>query len=295
MHLIHNNYLRSSGSGSTWNVEIDPPSRPVGTYFDETVTAAEIVWAQKQGTLYLCYSGGLDSEFALSVFRHLGMSVTPVIMCTQYNQTERQFAFDYCSKHNIKPVVVNLDLDEFICSGKMLEIAKDIQCGAWQIAVNMWLTSQLDGTVITGENPPHLKKVSNTWYHDDDQIYHSMLKYFSNHNIFGTPFFLNHTAEQVYAFLTDPTIEDLANDRIYGKLGSHSSKYLVYNNNGGTFNLENRTKLHGYETVKESSVINHPDIEFLNSMQSEWWGLCDTEYQHMVKTLKSGQIVRKNC
>ncbi len=291
MQIVHNNYLRSSGSGPTWKVEIDPPGRPVGTYFEETVKAAEMVWAQKQGNLYLCYSGGLDSEFALSVFRHLGMEVTPVIMCTQYNQTERQYAFDYCDAHNIKPLVVNLDLDEFINSGQMLEIAKSIQCGAWQIASNMWLTSQIEGTVITGECPPHLKKVNNKWYHDEDQIYHSTVNYFKNNAVYGTPFFMNYTAEMVYAFLTDPAIVELANDRIYGKLGSHSTKYRVYNNNNGAFELVNRTKLHGYETVKESPIFQHPDIHYLTGRQSEWWGLSDTEYHYMVDALSSGKSV----
>lgn len=291
MQTVHNNYLRSSGSGPTWKVEIDPPGQPVGTYFEETVKAAEMVWSQKQGPLYLCYSGGLDSEFALSVFRHLGMEVTPVIMCTQYNQTERQYAFDYCEAHNITPLTIDLDLDEFIKSGQMLEIAKSIELGAWQIASNMWLTSQLDGTVITGECPPHLKKVNNVWYHDEDQIYHSTVKYFKNNGIYGTPFFMNYTAEMVYAFLVDPAIVELANDRIYGKLGSHSTKYRVYNNNGGAFELVNRTKLHGYETVKESEIINHPDIQFLTSMQKKWWGFSDTEYSFMINELTSGRTV----
>lgn len=291
MQIVHNNYLRSSGSGPTWNVEIDPPSRPVGTYFEETVKAAEMVWAQKQGTLYLCYSGGLDSEFALSVFRHLGMDITPVIMCTQYNQAERQYAFDYCSANNITPVVINLDLDNFISSGKMLEIAKSIECGAWQIPANMWLTSQLDGTVITGECPPHLKKVDNTWFHDEDQIYHSTATYFKKYGVYGTPFFMNYTAEMVYAFLTDPAIEDLAANKIYGKLGSHSTKFRVYNNNNGAFELPNRTKLHGYETVKESPIFKHPDIAFVGSKQKEWWGLSDTEYQNMVTLLRTGNTI----
>jgi hypothetical protein len=293
MKLVHNNYLRGSGSGSTWNVEIDAPVSHVGTYFEETVKAAEMIWAQRQGTLYLCYSGGLDSEFVLSVFRHLGMNVVPVIMCTQFNQTERQYAFDYCKAHDITPVTVDLDLVQFIESGHMLEIAKNIKCGAWQMSSNMWLTSQLDGTVITGECPPHLKKVDNVWYHDEDQIYHAQLTYFKKYKVYGTPFFLNYTPEMVYAFLTDPAIVDLANDRIYGKLGSHSTKVHVYNNNSGAFELINRTKLHGYETVKNHPIFEHADIQYLTKMQKKWWGLSDTEYHNMIKTLESGQTVRK--
>jgi hypothetical protein len=173
----------------------------------------------------------------------------------------------------------------------MLEIAKSIECGAWQIAANMWLMGQLDGTVITGECPPHLKKVNNKWYHDEDQIYHSTVTYFKKYGVYGTPFFMNYTAEMVYAFLTDPAIVELANDKIYGKLGSHSTKYRVYNNNNGAFELVNRTKLHGYETVKESPIFQHPDIHYLTGRQSEWWGLSDTDYHYMVDELSSGKSV----
>lgn len=293
MKIVHNNYLRSSGSGPTWNVEIDAPSRPVGTYFEEAVRAAELIWAQKQGTLYMCYSGGLDSEFALSVFRHLGMDIVPVIMCTQYNQVERQYALDYCDRYNITPTIVDLDLDKFIESGKMREIAEDIQCGAWQIPSNMWLTSQLDGTVITGECPPHLKKVDNLWYHDEDQVYHSTVTYFKKNGVYGTPFFMNYTAEMVYAFLTDPAIVELAGDKIYGKLGSHSTKYRVYNNNNSAFELTNRTKLHGYETVKDHPIFNHPDISYIVSKQADWWGLSDTEYRIMTQALQNGLTITK--
>jgi hypothetical protein len=254
-----------------------------------------MIWAQKQGPLYLCYSGGLDSEFALSVFRHLGMEVIPVIMSTQYNQTERQYAFDYCEFHNIDPVVINLDFDEFVKSGQMLEIATSVNCGAWQLPATFWLTSQLDGTVITGECPPHLKKVNDIWYHDEDQVYHSAVTYFKKYNVYGTPFFMNYTPEMVYSFLVDPAIQELADNRIFGKLGSHSTKFRVYNNNNGAFELENRKKLHGYETVETSPIFGHPDILHIIGKKDEWWGLSDSEYQSMIKTLRNGQIVRKKC
>lgn len=288
MELIHNNYLRGSGRGPTWNVEIDPPSRPVKSYFEETIAAAEMIWGQKQGKLYLCYSGGLDSEYALSVLRYLGMQVTPVIMCTAYNNHETRYAFDYCRSHKIKPLVIDLDYDNFVKSGQLLEIATEMNCAAWQIPSNMWLCSQLDGTVITGDCPPHLKKKDNEWYVDEEEYSHSQLTYFKKYGVFGTPFFLNHTAEQMLSFLIDPTIELLGNDRIPGKQGSHSSKVHVYNNNGGNFKLEPRVKQHGYEYVEKAEIYNHPDIQTVNSWKEKMYGSADYQYNYLVETLTNG-------
>lgn len=288
MDLVHNDYLRGSGHGSTWNVEIDPPTRPVKSYFEETCLAAEMIWAQKQGPLYLCYSGGLDSEYVLSVFRYLKMNIVPVIMRTAYNSHETQYAFTYCQLHKIKPLVIDLDYDNFVKSGQLLEIATAIDCAAWQIPSNMWLCSQLDGTVITGDCPPHLRKKNEVWYLDEEEYSHSQLIYFKKYRVYGTPFFLNHTAEQMLSFLKDPTMELLGNDRIPGKLGSNSSKVHVYNNNGNKFRLEPRTKQHGYEYVEQSDIYNHPDIQTVNSRKHQFYGSANYQYHTLVETLING-------
>ena len=116
MDLLHNNYMRSEGHGPTFCVEIDPPSRPVKSYFEETVTACEMIWSQKEGPLQLCLSGGLDSEYVFSVLLKLGMKVEPVIMRTKYNSPEIKFAYKFCYEHNIEPTVIDLDFDQFIAS-----------------------------------------------------------------------------------------------------------------------------------------------------------------------------------
>jgi len=286
MNLLHDNYITSSGSGSTWNVEITGPSRPTKSYYEETVIAAEMVWAQKQGELHLCYSGGLDSEYVLSVFRTLGMPIRPVIMCTQYNHLETRYAFKYCEENSITPIVINLDYDNFIESGKFLEIATETQCSAYQYIANMWLTSQLDGTVITGDSDPHLFLENNKWFVDEIEPTYTQFDYFKKHNIHGTPFFLSYTAEQYLSFLADPTIQRLANNEIPGKTGSYSSKVHVYNNQN-KFQLEQRTKLTGYELVEKSDIFNHPDMQLVNSWKQTMWGSCNFEYYSLLYRLKN--------
>jgi hypothetical protein len=286
IELTHKNYIRGSGTGLSWSVEIDPVSRPIKSYYEETVIAAEMIWAEKKSPLYLCYSGGLDSEYVLNVFLQLGMAIQPVIMRTQYNQPEIEYAFKFCNERNINPTIIDLDYDKFVESGQFLEIANETKCAAYQYIANMWLTSQIDGTVITGDSDPHLfLGQNNNWYMDEWEPTYRQFDYFKKHNIEGTPFFVSYTPEQLLSFIVDPTMQRLVNNEIPGKKGSYSSKVHVYNNQN-KFVLEQRTKLTGYELVETSPIFNHPDMRLVNSWKQTMWGKSNFEYYSLVNKLK---------
>jgi hypothetical protein len=289
MHLLHNNYMTSTGNGPTWSVQINPPSRPVKSYYEETKIACEMIYAEKNGPLQLCLSGGLDSEYVLSVLLSLKMDVEVYIMKTKYNHDETKYAFKFCEQKNLTPKIIDLDFDKFIESGEMIEIAESINCCNFMIATNMWLIKQLGGTVITGNDPPHLKynKSDNKWYLDEEEIIHSQLAFYRKYNISGTPYLLSYTPEQMLSFLIDPTIERLANNEYEGKLGTNSSKVFVFNN-GTSFNLEQRKKLTGYELISDHPIISHPDIQTVFSWKSKYEGTSDHQYHEVVNKLKSG-------
>jgi len=289
MELIHNNFLRGSGHGPTWQVAVDPPTRPVKSYYEEVCIAAEMIWAQKLGTMYVSLSGGLDSEFVLAVLLSLKMPATPVIMRTQYNHPETEYAFKFCEKHNLTPVVFDLDYDNFVKSGKVIEYCESVKCSIPWHASNAWVIRQLDGTVLTGNDPPHMKKKEDgLWYLDEEEHIHSQLRAFRKNNIHGTPYLLSYTAEAMYAFLTHPTMITLANNRITGKAGTNSSKVRVFNTNKGKFNLEQRVKKMGYELIQDTDLANHPDILEVNSW-THWRGSSDHQYHELIQTLSTGK------
>jgi hypothetical protein len=297
MQLVDNNYLRGSGHGDTWHVEIDPPRRSVKSYYEETIIAAEMIWAQKQGQLNLLYSGGLDSEYVLSVFLRLGMNIQPVIMNLRshdgsiYNSHESKYAFKFCEQQNIIPTIIDLNFDRFVESGQLLSISESVQCAAYQLPASMWLASQIDGTVITGNDPPHMKlnTKDNLWYLDEEEIIHSQFKYFKQYSVYGTPFFLSYTPEMMLSFLVDPTMEALANHQFPGKLGTNSTKVHVFNNGTG-FNLRQRIKQTGYEQIEKSAIFDHPDIQTVVSRKDRWLGTSDHQYHQVVAKLSAGVI-----
>lgn len=290
MKLLYNDYMRSSGNGPTWSVEIDPPTRSVKSYFEETKIACGLIYEQRTAPLQLCYSGGLDSEYVLSTLLYLGIPVEVFIMNTQYNYHETKYAFKFCESKNITPTIVDLDYDKFVESGKLIEIAESMCCAQWQIPANMWLVEQLTGTVIIGNDPPHMKlnKEDNLWYLDEEEVIHSQFNFWRNRDILGTPFLLSYTPELMLSFLLDPTMEKLANHGFPGKLGTNSTKVHVFNRDSN-FNLEQRVKQHGYENAEKSLIFNHPDIQTVISWKDRWGGTSDHQYHTVVEKLSSGK------
>jgi hypothetical protein len=57
-------------------------------------------------------------------------------------------------------------------------------------------------------------------------------------------------------------MQDLADNRVSGKLGSHSSKNIIYNRHSN-FKLVERPKFHGYEKIIKHEIAKqlHLDLE----------------------------------
>jgi len=65
-------------------------------------TVTDFSWISKK--LYIPLSGGMDSEFVFESLKHL--YPTPIIVDTPGNKIESAYAYHYCRKNNLKPVVI---------------------------------------------------------------------------------------------------------------------------------------------------------------------------------------------
>ena len=284
MIYTRNNYLRASGSGANFKVEIDPPTGRNLDYHKSTLEVAKEIHDRKQGKLYLMYSGGVDSEYALNVFLSLGIEITPVIvkLTPNYNDHDVKYAFEFCRSKKLNPIIIDLDFDWFVKSGKIIDVAKFSECGAYQIPSTFHALEQLDGTIIMGSHgPPHLTKVSDQWLVDELEAVHSVLKYFDRAGIYGYPFMLSYTNEQYFSFLQDPLMQALADNKIPGKLGNNSSKGLVYNRISG-FNMPIRKKYTGYENIENQTIFSHENIQWFLTEGQQWYGKHHDTYANLI-------------
>jgi hypothetical protein len=259
---IKNNYVRPIGHGKDFTIEMDPITKSFDNFFIESCRVAEEIYDLKQGPLNILYSGGRDSEFTLSVFEHLGMDVVPVIVKFNpgYNDHDIKYAFEFCESKKLNPLVIDIDYDHFVKSGKILDIMLSAKCAGWVRAAIMYITESLNGSLIAGTGEPALDKQSgNTWNFvlpEFDWGYHS---YWDLKGIDGTAFFLAYNQEQQAASIMDPIMQDLIHNRIPGKLGSNSSKHFMYNRDSN-FNIKDRPKYHGGENIQNSKIFQHENF-----------------------------------
>ena len=180
MNFLKNNYLRTSGSGTTFCAEIDPPKNKNANFHTTSIDVAEQVYQSRQGKLYLMYSGGIDSEYILNLFLSLGIDIVPVIirLTPYYNDHDVKYAFDFCESKKLKPIIIDLDFDDFVKSGKIVDIANEFKIGAYQLPSTFSCLDQLDGTVVMGSHgPPHmlLVQTTNTLLVDEIEPLHTVL------------------------------------------------------------------------------------------------------------------------
>lgn len=321
LELIKDNYLRGSGTGATWHVDIDPPKRKVKSYFEETLLTSEYMYANKTGKLLLMLSGGLDSEYVFRVFQHLKFDFTPIIVrftgnnyTDDYNIHDTKHAFALCDKYSVTPVVIEFDVDKFVQSGELFELMHKYRCGAVGIACLFKVVSSLDGFVVYGNDPPYLRLNNGVWQLEEEEKIHSILRCFKDLNLQGCPFLLSYTPEMMLSFLLDPKIVDLANNRLPGKTGTNSSKSYVFNNGSG-FNMEHydfskaekllkdgsfyhapvnntpRIKLHGFEVVARQPWFRNNEEVLKNFSRdtNRYPGCYKENYHDLVKRLSIHQ------
>ena len=225
-HVL-NGYAYPTKTNNKFTVNLDTLPKNPETYYLESLRAAELVWDQRQGKVYLLYSGGVDSEYTFNLFLSLGMPVIPVILCLKpdYNTHDISYALDFCESKNIKPVIIDLDFDKFVDSGKFLEISIAAQSEIYHLAATAWAAEQLYGTVLMGDGEPYIKlQPDKTWNVEIMEFDYAITRYFEKKGIYGLPHFNIYTPGQFSSFIQDPRMRELANNEHPGKLGSHSDR-----------------------------------------------------------------------
>jgi hypothetical protein len=285
LNFTYQNYIQEIGNGDTFDICLNTLPKKFKNYFEESLIATEIIESSKIGKLYIMYSGGVDSEYALNLFLYKKIPIQPVIVkfLPDYNLHDISYALKFCEKHKLDPLIIDIDYDDFVKSGKMLEYAKMMKSAIPHYTTTAYAISKLNGTIICGDGEPYItKNQDNTW---DIFIYeydYSLTNFYKHNNIYGVVHFNRYTPEMMRSFLEDSRIKDLANNKVPGKLGSNSSKYLIYNRDSN-FNMEQRQKYNGLEIIETKEIKNHESFEELKKLGNHWNGFYKKNYFQFLK------------
>ena len=85
--------------------------------------------------------------------------------------------------------------------------------------------------------------------------------------------------------MQDPIMIELANNRHYGKLGSNSSKWKIFNNLA-PFNMIQRPKFTGYENIENSPIFQHDHLKKFEQYKQSWGGTHREPFFEMLKRME---------
>jgi hypothetical protein len=300
MEYTKDNYLYGSGSGDNWHVNIDPPKQKVRTYYEETLKAVEYVYDNKTGKFTVLLSGGLDSQYVCEILLRMKIDFDVIIIELRdrnnqsYNQHDYIWAYEFCQSKNLKYKTYIVNFDKLVDSGKLVEIATPIKCCSPVVCTVLSVVEKLDGYILLGNDPPYLRFdiKKNVWYLEELQYIHGIMRHFQKLNLSGCPFLLSYTPEMMLSFLIDPSIVKLGTGQFPGRLGSNSTKAMVFNN-GSNFNMPSydfskgpRYKQNGFELIRTSPIRNHPNLSiFWDNFFNKWNGEYLEPYADAVKRL----------
>ena len=210
--------------------KVASPSREIFPAFKEAQIAARLIYqyAQKlKQELFLCLSGGVDSEAMLKAFLFAEVPFKAIIM--RFNDNLNDFdikeVLDFCESQSIPYEIFDLNVFDFFGSGKYLEYGKKYQCQSPQLATHLYLCDSIKGCPVLSWQAPEV------YYHINDKgkletskglpnCLHSVyLRYFVANKRWGIPFFFLYTPELLSAFFHLPFLQRII---WFGQMGAHA-------------------------------------------------------------------------
>lgn len=219
------------------------------------LVAEEILSDYPNLTLFM--SGGLDSEMALRIFQSLGKipNIAIVRFANQGNWFDIKYAVELLNVIGAPYHFIDFDVEEFYYSGECWEYARRYQSYTFYQQILLRVAEQFQQPMITIDEVELVKYPVINWETGKHHFEWSFLKredqdgvwrrFAETTNIPALNNFYTYSPEAMLAFLKIPTVQDLINDRIPGKLGWNSSKGLIYSDLG--YQIRQRPKYGGIE------------------------------------------------
>jgi hypothetical protein len=207
-------YITDGTTNHTATVQIGSPRQTDNSPLWETTKAAQNLAELYSGkNIYLCLSGGVDSECMLDSFVKARVDFCPVLLSFEggHNEFDLRHARQACRRHGLSWIEKSINLDHFYNSNDFYQIAEKTKCRSPMLAVHMWLFLELDGVPICAWNAPRIlveenKKIRLTL---PQELYFAYQRYVQTWQRPLRPFFFLENPEIYYSFFQLHFVQDL--------------------------------------------------------------------------------------
>lgn len=229
---------------------------------DELAEAARSI-ANEAGSrpLWLCSSGGIDSEVMCQIFLDLGIhfSVLTLRHTQLTNQHDIQFAEEWCRLHGVPQKIVDIDMEEFI----NIDVFRYAQEGYitgnifryFQIRL-LEIVDSMGGYAVLGggEQLYRANQEIPDIFLNFDIGYIVPLEWCRRNKKVHEPYFYFHTPEILRSFLNIPVVEYAVAHRALFRNYSNAFVFKRFVMQSEFPNLKPRKKFNGFENVVQSRL-----------------------------------------
>ena len=238
--------------------------RPVKSYYEELLENGRIIRDTFSGPLDLLFSGGVDSEIILRVYKELGIPINVYIFKYEndYNFIEYTQAVKSCNKLNVEPKIIDFNLQKFFENDAYDMQQKVFASGSGWLP-HMKLTEYCDGLPIIGSGNPYIRRRSRDmsrkypWVFELDEKCHHWAVYHKTINRPCITDWYEYSPELLVSYFKLPFVQQLLNDEVPGKLSNESTKVQVHQEYWPDLDL--RPKLIGFEGPTPDK--SKPDVQ----------------------------------
>jgi hypothetical protein len=281
LEFSHRNHFRFGYDGrwfvprpspyAAWQVAYGRSPHVPADWRAACVDTARLIRAATELDLWVLFSGGLDSEVVLQSFLFAGIPVRAAItrFAGDLNRHDIAYAIRFCETHQIAYRLLDLDIERFFSSGAALDHALRACCVQPQLLHTMWAMDQVDGYPILGSGECYLERraaepedawrtrAGGVWEMLEKERIAGWYRHLIAAGRAGCAGFFQYDPANMLAFLRDPLVAALCEDRLPGMTDTTRIKGIVYRRH---FLLEPRPKFHGFENVMHLDDALRPEL-----------------------------------
>jgi len=262
-------------------------TREPGSFKEECVNTARLIGARAaelNRPVYVCLSGGMDSEVVVKAFLAAEVPFTTITFRFNggLNSHELRFVNRFVARHQLKHVFFDMSILDWIKSDEAADMFHGAQAAAFSLMPHMKILShvwfELGGLPVLGNGDIYLENGDEGWKYVELEYMLSWFRHAIRFRILGAIGFFQFTPEITLAMLRDPRIERLGRnvDSYANKIYQTSRfiKYSIYRTHWP--DLAMRAKYSGQEFVKEeyeeraAELLAQRSDQFIDKFQLDY-------------------------
>lgn len=207
----------------SFSVTFNPITQPVMNWKEEVYRSARLISTMTDRPIYVCMSGGIDSEVAALAFLEQGIPFTAITLrhIQHTNDHEVAYVIDWCHRHKVPLKFIPIDLTDFFVRKIDTYIEQGYLGGtiSYSIYTYMYMMEiihELGGSAVMGMGEPVIRNINGEMRMEVIPYRHTLLRYMErNSDQLHFPWFFLLTPEILASYFQEPLVKMFVDDPSY--------------------------------------------------------------------------------